>query len=443
MRPIASLLAMLSLSVSVLALSSCERDIKPQPDMRAELDKIKGPDTGSIDKTMSTQAEQAISNHNFRRAAQMYRQLVDMYPDKKEYAVALADCQRRLGDSDAALRTIEPVVKKEPSNAPALEVKGLALMSVGEFAESTKTFDSVMNIDGKRWRTLNALGILFAMKKMNPEAIKYYNSALEVSPDNAGVLNNLGLALAMDKQYDKAIESLLRARRHVEAGSQELKHVDLDLALVYAIDGKLDEAEQVSSPHLSKAALYNNMGFYAYIAKNKELAKSYLNMALTQNPMYYERAWKNLSAVNGDVSSESNAEDTPPGDEFAKDRAKFSEEEKGKDAAPSVKSKPDAKTVDASDSAGDDTKAKKSVVPPAVSAKMIPEISVKAATDTVKPAVAAIPEKNFPVPADVKKQDVAKQDEASSPGIKPPDTLFVTPPQAVPPISVTAPATPQ
>ena len=41
------------------------------------------------------------------------------------------------------------------------------------------------------------------------------------------------------------------------------------------------------------------MGFYSYLAKNNELAKGYLNMALTQSPTYYERAWKNMGALTG------------------------------------------------------------------------------------------------------------------------------------------------
>lgn len=34
------------------------------------------------------------------------------------------------------------------------------------------------------------------------------------------------------------------------------------------------------------------MGFYAHLAKDDVLAKSYLNMALTKNPKYYDRASK-------------------------------------------------------------------------------------------------------------------------------------------------------
>lgn len=312
MRKTATLVAVLSLSVSALALSSCSsgiQDPKPNPNMREALDKLSGPDVGGVDKSLTSQAEQAVASGDYKRASQMYQQLADEHPGKKEYVVPLADSLRRSGSNEAALKALDPYLLKAPDDAEALEVKGLCQMGVGEFPEASKTFDSVMKINPKRWRTLNALGIMFAAKNLQPQAIAYYNAALEVSPENPGVLNNLGLSFAMQKNYDKAIDTMLRARNHVDSNSAQLKHIDLDLALVYALAGRLDDAEATASQHLGKAELYNNMAFYAYISKNSELAKTYLNMALTQDPAYYERAWKNLNAISGDNDSESNASD--------------------------------------------------------------------------------------------------------------------------------------
>lgn len=294
-------------SAFTVTAASCSVAPKSLFDGKAELAKLPGPETGSIDKTIMGQAQQAASNGDFRRAAQMYKQLADGHPDNKEYAIALADNLKRCGENDSALKTVNKLLEKHPSDADALELKGLILMNVGEFVEASKVFEKVMNVDSKRWRTLNALGVMFAIKRMDTQAIAYYNAALVVSPDNSSILNNLGLALAMDRQYDKCVDAFTSAKNHISGSNVDLKKVDLNFALAYATFGKLEEAETTAAPHLSKAALYNNMGFYAYVAKNKELAKVYLNKALTQNPVYYERAWKNLGALNGDVSSETNS----------------------------------------------------------------------------------------------------------------------------------------
>jgi tetratricopeptide (TPR) repeat protein len=185
-------------------------------------------------------------------------------------------------------------------------------MDKGNNTQAGNEFGEVMKIDDKRWRTLNGIGILFAMKNRDEDAQAYYQAALAQSPDNPSVLNNIGLAYAMDKQYDRAFESFNHAKQHLPNNSPFLKRIDLNMALVYAITGDLDQAEQTAAPYLSKAALYNNMATYAHLAKNDDLAKSYLNMALTQSPVYYERAWKNLSAMNGEFSDESNANDNKP-----------------------------------------------------------------------------------------------------------------------------------
>jgi len=291
------------IGVLALFITSCTLEPQEKIDAKKELAKLKGPDTGSINGALYTQAQQASSAGDYKRAAQIYRQLVDKSPDRMDYQIALAENLRRAGDGNTSLHVIDKVLAKEPNNTEAMEAKGLALMSTGEFDEAGDELGKVVKLDSKRWRTLNAIGILFAMKGKYDDAVAYFQAALNVSTDNPSVLNNAALTYAIDKQFGRAYEAFDKAKRHLDAGSPELKHLDLNLALVYAVDGKLDEAEQTASPHLSKAALYNNMGFYSYLSKNNEMAKGYLNMALTQSPTYYERAWKNLGALTGESSS--------------------------------------------------------------------------------------------------------------------------------------------
>ncbi len=268
--------------------------------MKKELGKLKGPEISSMDATLRAQADQAISAGDFKRAAQIFKQISNKNKDDKELSIALIETLRRAGDNENSLKITNDLLKKHPLDAAILENKGLCLMNMGEFSDASKVFGEVMKADSKRWRTLNGIGILFAMKSMDKEAIAYYRAALAQSENNPTILNNMGLTLAMGRQYNRAEDVFMRAKRHLPTDSQERKNVDLNLALIYAISGKLDEAERTAAPHLSKAALYNNMGFYAYLSKNTELAKGYLNMALTQSPVYYERAWKNLGTVTGE-----------------------------------------------------------------------------------------------------------------------------------------------
>jgi hypothetical protein len=46
------------------------------------------------------------------------------------------------------------------------------------------------------------------------------------------------------------------------------------------------------------------MGFYAHLAKDDALAKTYLNMAISGSSTFYERAWNNLDGISGGQGSE-------------------------------------------------------------------------------------------------------------------------------------------
>ena len=284
-------------SISITAfflLSAC--DVQPT-DMSTEINKLAAPKVTSMSDALKTQAEQAVAGGDYSRAAQTYKQLLDKEPENRDYTLAFADSLRRSGNHQAAVNTMNTYLAAHPGDAVALETRGLSLMSLGSIAEAGKDFEQALAADPKRWRTLNAVGVLFTMKNKIKEAIAYFDESLVHNPENASALNNRGLALAMDSRYEEAVESFERTKRNLRIGSPDMKQVDMNLALVYAIAGRLDDAERVAGQYLSKAALYNNMAVYAQLSKNPELSRSYLDMALTQSPVYYERAWKNLGAI--------------------------------------------------------------------------------------------------------------------------------------------------
>jgi Flp pilus assembly protein TadD len=136
------------------------------------------------------------------------------------------------------------------------------------------------------------------MQQKFDEAIVQYRAALDASDSNPSVLNNLGLALAIKEDYPRAIKSLERARSRTDQMNEEdAKRIGLNLARVYGLSGDMEKAESTARPFVTGAELYNNLGHYAVMAKNKELARTYLNMALTNSKEHYERAWENLKEL--------------------------------------------------------------------------------------------------------------------------------------------------
>lgn len=269
-----------------------------QKDMDRILEEMKGPDVPSIDTAMIDSAEQAEKSRNYANAAQFYGQLAEKNPDKAVYTFKLADNLRKAGSYDEAIAEYKKLLEKEEFKLDAMEGIGLSRMAQGEFEEAGDMLADVMEKDGTRWRTINAIGILFTVKQMYPEARQYFAEAVAQSARNASVHNNMGLMEALDKQYDDAIRLLNEASRYTGKDEPMQKQVELNLALVYAIKGDLDMAEKTARPHLSETQLLNNMGYYAHLANDDIMAKSYLNMALTASDKHYEKAWKNLETLN-------------------------------------------------------------------------------------------------------------------------------------------------
>lgn len=304
--------SLILLASTALALTGCE-GAKQWLDPDKTFASLAQPDVAGVNDTQEQSAKDAIANGDYTRAAQRYEMLVSSSKGSKaqliHYRLGLADAQRRIGDYEKALDNFDQVLKDEPNNLDAQEGRALTLMATGKTVDASRAFSDIVDKDPKRWRTLNALGILFTSKNMVPEAMAYYTEALKYSPDNPAVLNNVGLSQAVDKNYSRAFDALDQASRLSKAPAQR-KQIELNEAMVYGASGDLDRARELASKYYDGAALENNMGLYAHLAKNDALAKTYLNMALTQSPTYYERAWSNLDAVN-EGSPTSNAAPNP------------------------------------------------------------------------------------------------------------------------------------
>jgi len=302
---------------STLVLGGCSGIIQQWVDPDKTLSTLATPDVKGVNDTIEASAKTAADEGDFRRASQFYDQLVSSEKGTPEqqlrYKIGLADSVRRLGDNDHALPMFEELYSKNPTNMDIAEGRALCLMATGKTVDAGRAFSAIMEKEPTRWRTLNALGILFVTKNMIPEAMSYYTEALKHSPDNPAILNNVGLSQAVDHNYPRAIEALQQASR-VSKNPAQRKEVELNLAMVYGVSGDLDTAKELAGKYLEGPALDNNLGLYAHLSKDDGLAKTYLNMALSQSPVYYERAWTNLDAIsdNGGGMTTSEPDDSHP-----------------------------------------------------------------------------------------------------------------------------------
>lgn len=298
----------LLISSTLLALSACDSmDTQTRnwlgtgdKDKNKALESMPGAELTGVNATLEAQAKTSLDKGDISRAQQFYEQLLTSEKgsaaDKIRYKIAYGETLRRLNKTDDALSAYDEILGEVPDNLDAQEGRGLTLMAMGKATDAGRVFSDIMEKDAKRWRTLNALGILFVTKNMIPEAMAYYTEALKFSPDNPAILNNVGLSQAVDKNYPRAIQALEQASRIAKSGERR-RQIDLNLAMVYGASGDVDTAKDIATKYLQGPALDNNVGLYAHLAKDDALAKTYLNMALGGSNTFYERAWDNLDLV--------------------------------------------------------------------------------------------------------------------------------------------------
>ena len=290
------LVVLMSASVAACSLDASEERVIDPDEEFAKLDQ---PDVQGIEASLLKSAKAAEQQGNYGKALGFYEQLMGRDEENPDYMLGLAESLRRVNAPQEALVFYDGALEKKENWVLALEGKGLALMAVGEFPQAGSVLAEVMKQDAKRWRTLNALGVLFTLKEMYAEAQAYYDEALVHSPDNISVLNNMGLTQAINGQKASAYETLKYAAQAARMDERKRAQIELNLALVYGISGEEKKAEALASKHLEGPALHNNLGLYAHLARDDELAKSYLNMALSHSPTHYQRAWENLDYVVG------------------------------------------------------------------------------------------------------------------------------------------------
>lgn len=285
---------------SIFLLTSCtflgfNRDEgKRDVELQNELEAFKTP---TIKNTIYEASLQALENGEYAKAEQYLLQLLKDDDANPIYMEKYADLGRKMGKCSTSEKIYQQLIRQDPGNIDYQEGLALCHLSMGEYEKAGRSFTQIMEKDSSRWRSINGAGLIFVSRKKMNEANQYFDLAANVSGGNPSVLNNQGLTKALVGNYADAISTLQQASKNARDVPEQLRRVDLNLALVYGISGDFDSAKRVAAPHLTEPQLYNNLGVYSEIAQQPELARTYLNKALAVTPIYYDRAWENLERV--------------------------------------------------------------------------------------------------------------------------------------------------
>jgi len=257
--------------IFLLLLSNCSKGFiiySPEKKVQKELN-----------NHLKQEADNAFINKDYNRAASLYH---DLYLSKNspEDLLKEADSYRFAGECSKAIDLYDKL-DKSPQEIIAKEGKALCLLQDGEYINSVSLFKEIIDKDVTRWRTLNALAIIFAMNDHYKEAINYFDIALEFTDKPYIVANNKALALAKWGKIDESINILENILNSIDSHNSNKQKISLNLALFYSLKGEFKKSENICKKYLSGEALYQQLALYAELSKNKKKTKEYLSKAIT------------------------------------------------------------------------------------------------------------------------------------------------------------------
>lgn len=251
-------------------------------------------------------ASSAFAKGDYINAYALYEKLLAQDPENQDALFYFAESLRMSGHTGRALDQYNKLLARNPNNFAAMEGRGLCFLQHGDVQRALAELNLVVEKDATRWRALNAIGVVYSISGKDDEARKYYDMALDISGGNPSILNNIALGVAFAGDATKGVELLRGAIKTLEEGNKK-KTLENNLALIYGISGKMDEAEVILRKSLPEHAVYNNLGFYAKLASDKKLSWSYLSKAISSSPVFYEKAENNMKDLVAPVVASGSA----------------------------------------------------------------------------------------------------------------------------------------
>jgi Flp pilus assembly protein TadD len=249
--------------VSALALGACQsKTAKLDDDPMA---------TGSTSKLAGTAA-----TGSFTRTEELSRKWA---ADKANVSLGLeyAANLEKIGQTDEQISVLKSIAASHPEDG-ALQAKiGKMLLTSGRAGEAIEMLERAASAPGADWKTLSALGSAYDQQGQYTQAREKYKAALALQPEELSVENNLAMSFALEGKLTEA-EKILRAAVE-QPGVAAQPRIRQNLALVVGLQGRFDEARKIASEDLPPDQVDANL--------------TYLQQMLAQ-----PNTWQQLSSEN-------------------------------------------------------------------------------------------------------------------------------------------------
>jgi tetratricopeptide (TPR) repeat protein len=144
----------------------------------------------------------------------------------------------RTGNWPQAVQVCQQIIQREPGNAEAWHLLGVAHQESGQAAEAITHLQHALRLQPCSAETHYHLGSTLAQLGRREEALAAYQQALRCQPDHAGAWASAGVTLAERGKLDDAITHLRQALRL----RPDLAQAHLNLGVALAQQGHATEA---------------------------------------------------------------------------------------------------------------------------------------------------------------------------------------------------------
>jgi Flp pilus assembly protein TadD len=208
--------------------------------------------TGSIARSTvgMTEAEK-------RTALEQLARQYEARQGDKSTSMTYARLLRDTGQTPQAIAVMQTAAVSNPNDKDIALALGQALADGGRFAEAQEVLQRAHTPDKPNWRVLSSQGAIADQLGQHKVAQDYYQAALRIAPGEPVILSNLGLSYALSNELTQAETIMRQAVAHPQATPR----MRGNLALVLALQGRYQDAEQAAQKDLSPAEAAANITF--------------------------------------------------------------------------------------------------------------------------------------------------------------------------------------
>lgn len=203
-------------------------------------------------------AESVRANGDMSAAAVFYRRAHSLAPDQLEPIIGLAQSAAAVGAKEQALQFYRKAVVLAPDNIQARLGVGRVLLAMERPDLAAPELRAAIAAQPGDYRAYVALGVALDLSCEQRQAQQVYREGLLHDSGNMSLRNNLALSLAFSGDTGEAMDMLSELSRELGAGPR----VRQNLALVYSLAGRPQDAAELARRDFSGARLRHNLALY-------------------------------------------------------------------------------------------------------------------------------------------------------------------------------------